>query len=297
MRKKELYEHVLAYFERTMDATETELHFSNPFELLVAVVLSAQCTDKRINQVTPRLFADFPVPEAMAATTPEVIYDYIKSVSYPNNKAKHLVGLAKMLVERFGGEVPSTLEELTQLPGVGRKTALRFALHLLAQDKEAVHAFSNSLTTLCDDVKHCKVCHNISDTEICDICANPQRDRSTICVVENIHSVMSIENTGQYHGLYHVLGGVISPMDGVGPSDLELESLFERVKAGNVNEIILALNPTMEGDTTNFYISRRLADSNVKLSVLARGVSIGDDLEYTDEVTLGRSILARTPLK
>ena len=123
MRKKELYEHVLAYFERTMDATETELHFSNPFELLVAVVLSAQCTDKRINQVTPRLFADFPVPEAMAATTPEVIYDYIKSVSYPNNKAKHLVGLAKMLVERFGGEVPSTLEELTLLPGVGRKTA------------------------------------------------------------------------------------------------------------------------------------------------------------------------------
>lgn len=123
MRKKELYEHVLAYFEHTMDATETELHFSNPFELLVAVVLSAQCTDKRINQVTPRLFADFPVPEAMAATTPEVIYDYIKSVSYPNNKAKHLVGLAKMLVERFGGEVPSTLEELTQLPGVGRKTA------------------------------------------------------------------------------------------------------------------------------------------------------------------------------
>ena len=123
MRKKELYEHVLAYFERTMDATETELHFSNPFELLVAVVLSAQSTDKRINQVTPRLFTDFPVPEAMAATTPEIIYDYIKSVSYPNNKAKHLVGLAKMLVERFGGEVPSTLEELTQLPGVGRKTA------------------------------------------------------------------------------------------------------------------------------------------------------------------------------
>ena len=189
------------------------------------------------------------------------------------------------------------VQELTKLPGVGRKTALRFALHLLAQDKEAVHAFSNSLTTLCDDVKHCKVCYNISDTEICDICANPQRDRSTICVVENIHSVMSIENTGQYHGLYHVLGGVISPMDGVGPSDLELESLFERVKAGNVNEIILALNPTMEGDTTNFYISRRLADSNIKLSVLARGVSIGDDLEYTDEVTLGRSILARTPLK
>lgn len=189
------------------------------------------------------------------------------------------------------------VQELTRLPGVGRKTALRFALYLLSQSKDTVHSFSDSLTHLRDDVKHCKVCHNISDTEVCDICANPQRDKSTICVVENIHSVMSIENTGQFHGLYHVLGGVISPMDGIGPSDLELESLFARVQTGNINEIILALNPTMEGDTTNFYISRKLADTGIKLSVLARGVSIGDDLEYTDEVTLGRSILGRTPLK
>ena len=189
------------------------------------------------------------------------------------------------------------VQELTRLPGVGRKTALRFALYLLSQNKDTVHSFSDSLTHLRDDVKHCKVCHNISDTEVCDICTNPQRDKSTICVVENIHSVMSIENTGQFHGLYHVLGGVISPMDGIGPSDLELESLFARVQTGNINEIILALNPTMEGDTTNFYISRKLADTGIKLSVLARGVSIGDDLEYTDEVTLGRSILGRTPLK
>ena len=189
------------------------------------------------------------------------------------------------------------VQELTRLPGVGRKTALRFALYLLSQSKDTEHSFSDSLTHLRDDVKHCKVCHNISDTEVCDICANPQRDKSTICVVENIHSVMSIENTGQFHGLYHVLGGVISPMDGIGPSDLELESLFARVQTGNINEIILALNPTMEGDTTNFYISRKLADTGIKLSVLARGVSIGDDLEYTDEVTLGRSILGRTPLK
>lgn len=189
------------------------------------------------------------------------------------------------------------VQELTRLPGVGRKTALRFALYLLAQDNETVHSFSNSLTHLRDDIKHCKVCHNISDTEVCDICANPQRDKTTICVVENIHSVMSIENTGQFHGLYHVLGGVISPMDGIGPSDLELESLFDRIDNEEINEIILALNPTMEGDTTNFYISRKLADKNIKLSVLARGVSIGDDLEYTDEVTLGRSILGRTPLK
>lgn len=189
------------------------------------------------------------------------------------------------------------VQELTRLPGVGRKTALRFALYFLNQDKEIVKGFSDSITTLRNDVKHCKICHNISDTDVCDICSNPQRDRTTICVVENIHSVMSIENTNQYHGLYHVLGGVISPMDGVGPSNLELESLFRRVESEDIKEVILALNPTMEGDTTNFYISRKLTGKNVKLSVLARGVSVGDDLEYTDEVTLGRSLLGRTPLK
>ena len=189
------------------------------------------------------------------------------------------------------------VQELTRLPGVGKKTALRFALYLLNQKSETVHGFSQSLIRLRDDVKHCCVCHNISDTETCDICSNPHRDKSVICVVENIHSVMSIENTGQFQGLYHVLGGVISPMDGVGPSDIELDSLFERVAQGEVKEIILALNPTMEGDTTNFYISRKLADSGVKISVLARGVSVGDDLEYTDEVTLGQSLIGRTPLK
>ena len=189
------------------------------------------------------------------------------------------------------------VQELTRLPGVGRKTALRFALYLLNQKSETVHGFSQSLIRLRDGVKHCCVCHNISDTETCDICSNPHRDKSVICVVENIHSVMSIENTGQFQGLYHVLGGVISPMDGVGPSDIELDSLFERVAQGEVKEIILALNPTMEGDTTNFYISRKLADSGVKISVLARGVSVGDDLEYTDEVTLGQSLIGRTPLK
>ncbi|CDE87311.1 recombination protein RecR [Prevotella sp. CAG:891] len=203
-----------------------------------------------------------------------------------------------MIHEQYPSKLlEKAIQELTRLPGVGRKTALRFALYLLSQKKETVHSFSNSITQLIDDVKYCQVCHNLSDTDVCDICSNPHRDKSIICVVENIHSVMSIENTGQFHGLYHVLGGVISPMDGTGPADLELDSLFERVESGGVSEIILALNPTMEGDTTNFYISRRLAQSGVKFSVLARGVSVGDDLEYTDEVTLGRSILGRTPLK
>ena len=188
------------------------------------------------------------------------------------------------------------VSEISKLPGIGRKTALRLVLHLLRRETKDVHQLSKSLTDLVDGVKYCHTCHNISDTEVCDICANPQRDRSTICVVENIQNVMAIENTGQYRGLYHVLGGVISPMDGIGPNDLELQSLVDRVANGGVEEIILALNPTMEGDTTNFYIQRKIAGSGVRLSVLARGVSVGDDLEYTDEVTLGRSIINRTIL-
>lgn len=188
------------------------------------------------------------------------------------------------------------VSEISKLPGIGRKTALRLVLHMLRREAKEVHALSKSLTDLVDEVKYCHTCHNISDTEECDICSNVSRDRSTICVVENIQNVMAIENTGQYRGLYHVLGGVISPMDGIGPNDLELESLVERVQQGGVEEIILALNPTMEGDTTNFYIQRKIAGSGVRLSVLARGVSVGDDLEYTDEVTLGRSIINRTLL-
>lgn len=184
--------------------------------------------------------------------------------------------------------------EFAKLPGVGRKTAMRLVLHLLRQDTAVVEAFGNAVITLKHEVKYCKVCHNISDTEICRICSNPARDASTICVVESIRDVMAVEGTQQYKGLYHVLGGVISPMDGIGPSDLQIESLVERVRSGEVKEVILALSSTMEGDTTNFYISRKLNGMDVKLSVIARGISIGDELEYTDEVTLGRSIVNRT---
>lgn len=186
--------------------------------------------------------------------------------------------------------------ELAKLPGIGRRTALRLALHLLSREESAAHALAESIVHLRDDVKYCRVCHNISDTDVCDICSNPSRDATTLCVVENVSSVMSIEATGQYHGLYHVLGGVISPVDGIGPADLELDSLVSRLREGVVKEVILALNPTMEGDTTNFYIQRRVADLPVRLSVIARGVSVGDDLEYTDEVTLGRSIADRKPI-
>lgn len=185
--------------------------------------------------------------------------------------------------------------EFAKLPGIGRKTALRLVLHTLRQSDETVAQFVDAVSQLKANVKYCRVCHNVSDTEVCPICSDSRRDATTICVVENIQDVMAVENTQQYHGLYHVLGGIISPMDGIGPADLEIDSLVSRVAAGGVEEVILALSSTMEGDTTNFYISRKLADFPVKLSVIARGISVGDELEYTDEVTLGRSILNRTP--
>lgn len=195
-------------------------------------------------------------------------------------------------------ELPSTLlenavHEFSKLPGIGRKTALRLALHLLKQNEQDVELFGNAMIRLRKEIVYCRVCYNISDTDICSICANPSRDAQTVCVVENIRDVMSIENTQQYKGLYHVLGGKISPMEGIGPSDLQIDSLIERVKSGNVREVILALSATMEGDTTNFYIYRKLEPYKIKVSAIARGVAVGDELEYADEITLGRSILNR----
>lgn len=198
-------------------------------------------------------------------------------------------------------EYPSkTLEravkELSKLPTIGRNTALRLALHLLRQNKEQALSLSESIRELVTNTHHCKTCHNISDKEICDICSSPTRDHSTICVVENIRNVMTLENTGVYHGVYHVLGGLISPIDGIGPQNLEIQSLFDRLKQGTIKEIIFALNPTMEGDTTTFYITRKLTELPIRRSTLARGIAIGDEIEYADEATLGRSLINRVEL-
>jgi recombination protein RecR len=187
----------------------------------------------------------------------------------------------------------NAINEFAKLPGIGRKSALRLVLFLLRQSVESVSAFSQSLVQLRNEIKYCRVCHNVSDSEVCHICSNPSRNSSVICVVENIHDVMLIENTQQYNGLYHVLGGIISPMDGIGPSDLEIDSLIERADNSSIEEIILALPTTMEGDTTSFYIFRKLKNKPVRITTLARGVAIGDDLEYTDEITLGRSLVHR----
>ncbi len=188
-------------------------------------------------------------------------------------------------------------DELGKLPGVGPKTALRLALHILKQPVASVDSFADAISKLRHDIKYCRICHNISDTDTCSICCDERRDHSTICVVENVQDIMAIENTQAYHGLYHVLGGIISPMDGIGPGDIEIDSLVSRVAVGDIKEVILALSSTMEGDTTNFYITRQLKPFNVKQTVIARGISVGNELEYTDEVTLGRSIVNRTPIE
>lgn len=197
-------------------------------------------------------------------------------------------------------EFPSRLlenavNEFASLPGVGRKTAFRLVMNLLKRDPEEVRKFGESLIRLHEEIRYCKICNNISDTEICNICSDEKRERSLICVVENIQDVMAIENTRQFKGLYHVLGGIISPIDGIGPTDLKIDNLEEKVKAGGINEIILALSTTMEGDTTNYYLFKRLNKYDIRMTTLARGVAIGDELEYTDEITLGRAINNRNP--
>ncbi len=191
--------------------------------------------------------------------------------------------------------VENVVNEFSKLPGIGHKTALRLALHLLNEEKSEVELLANGLLKMKEEVIFCKVCHNISDVEICNICANPRRDGTLICVVEDIRDVMAIENTSQFNGLYHVLGGIISPMDGVGPNDIKIKELVGRIKNGGIHEIILALSATIEGDTTNFYIFKQLKDYDVSVSAIARGVAVGDELEYADEVTLGRSIINRLP--
>lgn len=213
----------------------------------------------------------------------------------------YLCGLNRIDVMQIGSYPSKLLEnavaEFAKLPGIGNKTALRLVLHLLRQEKSDVENFGSAIIQLKHDIKYCSECYNLSDTDMCSVCTSPNRDHSLVCVVENIRDVMSIEATGQFFGVYHVLGGIISPMDGIGPSDLKIKELEARVAAGHIQEVVLALSTTMEGDTTNFYIYRRLKAHQIKISTLARGVAIGDELEYADQITLGRSIINRTPFE
>ena len=243
-----------------------------------------------------QLEKDIEALEAEKKQIEEALCGGTTSVEEITTMSKRLPGTFRNMIQQ---QYPSQLlekavSEFSKLPGIGRKTALRLVLWMLRQDPEEVEQFAAAVSLLKREVKYCHTCHNISDTDICPICADSRRDASTVCVVENIQDVMAIENTQQFHGRYHVLGGIISPMDGIGPGDIEIDSLVKRVAEGGIQEIILALSPTMEGDTTNFYIYRKLAGYDVKISVIARGIAVGNELEYTDEVTLGRSIMNRT---
>ena len=189
----------------------------------------------------------------------------------------------------------NSLNELSKLPGIGKKTALRLALYILKEENNYAESLGNSIIKLRNEIQYCKTCHNISDSETCEICSNPKRDHSTLCVVEDVRDVMAIENTGQFTGIYHILGGIISPMDGIGPGDLNIESLIKKISEDKINEVIMALSTTIEGDTTNYYIYKKLSRFNIKITTIARGISIGDELEYADEITLGRSIINRMP--
>jgi len=189
----------------------------------------------------------------------------------------------------------NSLNELSKLPGIGKKTALRLALYILKEENNYAESLGNSIIKLRNEIQYCKTCHNISDSETCEICSNPKRDHSTLCVVEDVRDVMAIENTGQFTGIYHILGGIISPMDGIGPGDLNIESLIKITSEDKINEVIMALSTTIEGDTTNYYIYKKLSRFNIKITTIARGISIGDELEYADEITLGRSIINRMP--
>lgn len=213
--------------------------------------------------------------------------------------SKHLIfKLITFAAMEFSSKLlEKAVSEMSQLPGIGKRTALRLVLHLLKQPKEQTAFLSQSLLNMREDIKFCESCHNISDIEVCEICSNKNRDHQLICVVEDIRDVMAIENTGQFKGIYHVLGGKISPIDGVGPSQLKISSLVEKIKNGNARELIFALSSTMEGDTTNFYIYKQIQDCGIITSTIARGISVGDELEYADEVTLGRSILHRVPFE
>jgi recombination protein RecR len=191
----------------------------------------------------------------------------------------------------------NAVNELSRLPGIGPKTAMRLALFLLKEKKEDVNKFAESIRLLREEIRYCKECYNISDADVCSICSNPRRDHSLVCVVESVRDVMAIENTQQYGGVYHVLGGVISPMDGIGPDDLNIDPLIDKVRTGGVKEVVFALSATMEGDTTNFYIYRKISDCSIKITTIARGVAIGDELAYADEVTLGRSLVNRLPFE
>ena len=269
------------------------LNFSNPFELLVATVLSAQTTDKPVNMVTPELFGEYPGPAALASANPEHVESIIHSIGFHHTKAKNIIGLSYALCERFDGEVPQTMDALTSLPGVGRKSAQRLAFHILSLPEEEALKFADAIVDAKKNIHCCTICQNLTDQETCSICASPKRDQSTICVVAQPRDVLSFERSREYNGVYHVLHGVLSPMNHIGPDDIRIQELIKRVADGGITEVIMATNPDTEGEATAMYIARLLKPFDVKITRLAYGIPVGSNLEYADDATLLRALAGR----
>ena len=270
------------------------LQYDKDYELLFAVRLSAQCTDERVNKVTPALFERFPTLEAFAEADPAEVAKYIHSCGFFNGKSRDLVGCAQMLLRDYGGKVPSEMEDLLKLPGVGRKSAQRLAFYMLDRPEEDARAFAQAILDAKTSIHCCPVCQNLTEGDgPCAICASPRRDHSLICVVADPKDVIAMERAGEYQGLYHVLHGVISPMNHVGPDDLRIKELVARVAAGGVEEVIMATNPDTEGETTAMYLSRLLRDFGVKITRLAYGIPVGSHLEFADDATLMRALEGR----
>ena len=270
------------------------LEYKKDYELLFAVRLSAQCTDARVNMVTPSLYQKFPTLEAFANATYEEVGDAIRSCGFYNTKSKDIVECAKILLEKYGGKVPGTMEELTALPGIGRKSAQRLAFHVLSLPQEEADRFANAVLEAKKSVHTCPVCQNLTDGELCPVCASDSRDKTTICVVSEPRDVLSIERGREYNGTYHVLHGVLSPMSHVGPDDIRIKELLVRVAENDIQEVIMATNPDTEGEATAMYLSRLLKPFNVKVTRLAYGIPVGSNLEFADDATLNRAIEGRT---
>ena len=274
------------------------LQYRKDYELMIAVRLSAQCTDARVNVVVEDLYAKYPDIDALANATPEEIEEIVRPCGLGKSKARDINACMRMLRDEYHSQVPDDFNALLKLPGVGRRTALRLAIHILRMERDSVAEMTESIDRFRNEIRYCSQCNNLSDEEVCPICADRERDHATICVVEQVADVLSIENTRQYRGMYHVLGGVISPMQGISPSDLKIDLLCERIARGGVKEVILAISTSVEGETTLFYLMNRLRQfPGLKVTSIARGIGFGDELEYVDELTITHALMNRREIE
>ena len=298
MTKEKLALAVIERLKQEYPDADCTLDYDQAWKLLVSVRLAAQCTDARVNVVVEDLYAKYPDIDALANATPEEIEEIVRPCGLGKSKARDINACMRMLRDEYHSQVPDDFNALLKLPGVGRRTALRLAIHILRMERDSVAEMTESIDRFRNEIRYCSQCNNLSDEEVCPICADRERDHATICVVEQVADVLSVENTRQYRGMYHVLGGVISPMQGISPSDLKIDLLCERIARGGVKEVILAISTSVEGETTLFYLMNRLRQfPGLKVTSIARGIGFGDELEYVDELTITHALMNRREIE